>query len=87
MSAVAEDPVRARRARIARLAATGKRLGYLLFLSATVVLAAGLATTFTDTLASVVIGCLVVGSVVLAPSIVVAYATRAAERHDRERGF
>lgn len=87
VSAVADDPVRARRARIARLAAAGKRLGYLLFLSATVVLVAGLTTTFTETLARVVIVGLVVGSVVLAPAIVFAYAARSAERQDRERGL
>ena len=87
MSAVSEDPVRARRAQIARLAATGKRIGYLLFLAATVVLIAGLATTFTATLSRVVVACLVAGSLVLAPAIVLAYATRAAERQDRERGL
>ncbi len=87
MSSVAGDPVRARRARIARLAVAGKRLGYLLFLTATVVLAVGLATTFTDTYSGVVVGCLVAGSVVLAPAIVFGYATRAAERQDRERGL
>ena len=86
MSATA-DPVRARRARIARLAAAGKRTGYLLFLAATVILVAGLVTTFTEVLARVVIGCLIAGSLVLAPAIVFAYATRAAERQDRERGL
>lgn len=87
MSAGTGDPVRARRARIARLAAAGKRVGYLLFLGATVVLVVGLATTFTEALARVVVACLVVGSLVLAPAIVLAYAARSAERQDRERGL
>ena len=50
-------------------------------------LVAGLATTFTPGLARAVVACLVGGSVVLAPAIVVSYATRAAERQDRERGL
>ncbi len=87
VNAATSDPVRARRARIARLAAAAKRLGYLLFLAATVVLVVGLATTFTEALARVVVACLVVGSLVLAPAIILAYATRAAERQDRERGL
>lgn len=90
MSAVAgdpvRDPVRARRDRIARLAAAGKRVGYLLFFGATVVLVAGLATTFSPVLARVVVACLTGGSLVLAPAIVFSYAARAAERQDRERG-
>ena len=34
-----------------------------------------------------IIGCLVVGSIVLAPAIVFGYAVSAAERDDRERGL
>ena len=81
------DPVRERRARIARLAAAGKRLGYTLFLLATVVLIAGLLTTFSEAVAVTVVACLLVGSAVLAPAIIFAYATKAAERQDRERGM
>jgi len=34
-----------------------------------------------------VITCLVIGSLLLAPSIVLGYAVKAAERDDRERGL
>lgn len=82
----AVDPVREQRARLARLASRGKRIGYLLFLIAAVAFAAGLAAEFTAGVAATATACLIVGSIVLAPSIILAYAARAAERQDRERG-
>ena len=78
------DPVRERRARIARLSKAGKRIGYSLFLLAIVAFVAGVLTDFPGPLVTLVILCLVVGSVVLAPAIVFAYGVRAAEREDRE---
>lgn len=83
----ATDPVRARRQQIARWTQLANRLGYLGFGIAIVVFAIALATGFTSTLASIVIGALVVGSILLAPSIVLGYAIKAAEREDRERGL
>ena len=80
------DPVRQRRERVARLAAQSKRLGFTLYLVAIGVFFGGLATTFSDAVSGVVIGCLVGGSLVLAPAIILGYATKAAERQDRERG-
>jgi hypothetical protein len=53
---------------------------------ATGVLVVGLATTFSDAVSRIVIACLVLGSLVLAPAIILGYATKAAERQDRERG-
>ncbi len=81
-----DDPVRARRARAARVASIGQRAGAALFAGAFVLVVAGLATTFAGWLATMAIAALVVGSVLLAPSIVLAFAVRAAEREDRERG-
>jgi hypothetical protein len=49
--------------------------------------AVALATGFTSTMASIVIGSLIIGSILLAPSIVLGYAIKAAEREDRERGI
>jgi hypothetical protein len=80
------DPVRARRAHWARAAALGQRAGYAAFAVAVVAFAVGAATGLTDTVVVVVIGALAVGSLVLAPAIVLGYAVRAAERDDRERG-
>ena len=81
------DPVRERRARIARLVSVGKRVGYGLFLAAIVLFAAGFVVGFDGFVGSAIIGCLVVGSLVLAPAIVFGYAVKAAERDDREHGF
>ena len=81
------DPVRDRRARIARLVALGQRTGYSLFGGAIVLFVVGFATGFDGIVGSTIVGCLVGGSLVLAPAIVFGYAVRAAERDDRERGF
>ncbi len=84
---MAVDRVREQRARAARVAVAGKRVGYLLFGVAIVVFLVGLATRFSDTVSDVVVACLIAGSVVLAPAIILAYAARSAERQDRERGL
>lgn len=76
------DPVRVRRARIARLVDVGKRVGYGLFALAIVLFVVGLVAGFTSTTTSAIVTCLVVGSLVLAPAIVFGYAVRAAERED-----
>jgi hypothetical protein len=83
VDAVSLDPVLARRARIAALVKAGKRIGYGLFGVAIVVFAVGIAAGFTTAGTSVIVACLVVGSIVLAPAIVFGYAVRAAEREDR----
>lgn len=81
------DPVRQRRAQMKRLAATGKRLGYVLFLLAIVGFFAGLALDFPQWLASLIIAAMAVGSALLLPSVILGYAVNAAEREDRERGL
>ncbi|MAG04736.1 MAG: hypothetical protein CL406_09075 [Acidimicrobiaceae bacterium] len=81
-TAATGDAVLDRRERAARIASTGQRLGYLAFLTAIVVFAVGLTTTFTDGVATALVVLLVVGSVVLAPSIVLHHAVKAAEDED-----
>ncbi len=81
------DPVRVRRARIARLVAVGQRAGYALFGIAMVAFVIGFVTGFTGAAVALIVGCLIVGSVVLAPAIVFGYAVKAAEREDREHGL
>ena len=85
MSAV--DPVRERRAKIARLVSIGLRVGYGLFALAIVLFVIGLIVGYTTGLVDAIVLSMVVGSVVLAPSIVFNYAVRAAERDDEERGL
>jgi len=79
------DPVLLRRARIARLADIGNRVGYGLFGLAVVAFVAGAAAGFSTLDVVVVIACLALGSALLAPAIVFGYAVKAAEREDRER--
>ncbi|MDH3705331.1 MAG: hypothetical protein OES57_04655 [Acidimicrobiia bacterium] len=79
------DPVLVRRARIARLVGLGQRVGYLLFAAAVVLFVIGAVVDFSDGLVSVIVVCLVVGSIVLAPAIVFGYAVKAAEREDAEQ--
>ncbi len=78
-----DDPVLARRARMASLARTGQRLGYGLFAVAIVVFFAGTVTGITPLVATVVTANLVAGSVVLVPTIILAYGVRGAERDER----
>ena len=77
------DPVRARRARIARAAAIGKRVGYSALLVAIGAFAIGLAADFPDGSATLSVSALVAAIVILPVPIVVGYGVRAAEREDR----
>jgi hypothetical protein len=81
------DPVRERRARIAKLVELGQRVGYGLFGVAIVGFVIGFAVGFSGAFVAVVVTSIVVGSLVLAPAIVFGYAVKAAEREDRERGL
>jgi cyanate permease len=86
VTAGSSDPIRERRARIARLVELGQRVGYGLFGVAIVGFVVGFATGFSSTWTTVVVASIVVGSLVLAPAIVLGYAVKAAEREDRELG-
>jgi hypothetical protein len=81
------DPVRERRAHIAKLVEIGQRVGYGLFGLSIVLFFIGLVTSFPSAIVTTIVACLLVGSVVLAPAIVFGYAVKAAERDDRERGL
>jgi hypothetical protein len=84
---VAEDPVVARRARIARFAALGKRVGYLALLIAIIVFFIGVGTSFASWTVTVCIAGLAIACVVLPIPIVLGYGVRAAAREDRELGL
>ena len=79
------DPVRLRRARAARFASMGKRIGYSLFLVAIVAFVAGAVAGFSSPYVTTVVVCLGVGSLLLAPAIVIGYGVKAAEREERSR--
>ena len=84
---VDDDPVVARRERIARFAARGKRIGYAALGIAIVAFFIGVATSFPKWAVAVSIAGLAVSSVVLPIPIVLGYGVRAAAREDRERGI
>ena len=79
-----DDPVLARRARIARLAAVGKRLGYLALGVAIAGFVAGVLTHFAQWTVVVSTTGLVLACVILPVPIVLGYGVRAAAREERE---
>ena len=81
-----DDPVLARRARIAKFAAIGKRVGYVALGVAVVAFFAGVIAGFPAWTVTVSVTGLIVACVVLPIPIVLGYGVRAAEREDRERG-
>jgi hypothetical protein len=80
---VAQDPVVARRAAIARAVAIAKRVGYVALLVAIVVFFVGLATGFPAWAVTTTIVALVAAFVILPLPIVLGYGVRAAEREER----
>ncbi len=80
--AAASDPILERRAKFSRAADLGKRLGYTAFLLAMIAFFIALFTGFNDTWGWIVIACLLIGSVLLLPAIIVGYAVKAADRAD-----
>lgn len=89
MAAVTDptDPILVRREKIRRLSSAGRRLGFLIYGIAVVLFFVALVVGFDGLLPQLVTIGLIVGSVVLAPSIMVSYTVRAADREDRERGL
>ena len=82
----APDPVLARRARLARLAAVGQQVGYGLIAVAVLGFVTGLAVGFHNrVVAAVVGGALAATTVTLLPAIILGFSVKAAEREDRER--
>lgn len=87
MTTPAHDPVRARRERIAHLNLLANRIGYLLWAVAIACFVMAFAFGFKGPLVTTVVVLLVAGSILLAPSIIIGYAVKAAERDDREKGL
>ena len=81
------DPVRARRRRVARWTLLANRVGYLVLALAMTLFVMAFLFGFNATMATLVVVSLIVSFVLLAPSIVLGYGVKAAERDDVERGF
>lgn len=76
------DPVHRRRRSIAVWTRRANRTGYLFFGVAIVVFVVALATEFSGTMAALVTASMIIGSILLAPAIVLGYAIKAAEKED-----
>ena len=79
-NAAADDPIRARRERIAKWTLLANRVGYLFVALAIALFFIAFAFGFTQTMATLVIVSFVIGCALLAPSIILGYAVKAAER-------
>lgn len=79
------DPVRERRAQVAKYTLLANRVGYLLYAGTIACFVFAFALGFNSTMVGVMTFGLIAGSILLAPSIVLGYAVKAAEREDRER--
>ena len=80
------DPILERRIRIAKLVKIGKRLGYSLFGASIVLFFIGMIGTFSGALTGLIVAALIIGSLILAPAIVLGYAVRSAHREDHALG-
>jgi hypothetical protein len=87
MSDPSLDPVRVRRAQVARWTLIANRVGYVLLAVAVALFFVALMLGFSATMATLVIVTMVLSFLLLAPSIVLGYAVKAADRDDRERGL
>ena len=80
-----EDPVLRRRRAVERWTLLANRVGYLVLALSVALLVIAFAVGFSSALAGAVIASLLVSFVLLAPSIVLGYAVKAADREDAER--
>lgn len=81
------DPVRARRATIARRVALASRVGYGAIVVAVVAFLVGLATDFPGVFVDLTVAGLVAACLVLPVTIVMGHGIRAAEREEREQRY
>ena len=86
-TSASHDPVRVRRRQFAKYTLLANRIGYLLYAVSLTVFILAFALKFTPTMVTIITVCLVIGSILLAPSIVLGHAIKAAEREDRENGL
>ena len=76
------DPVRQRRAQVARAASAARRAGWSFFGLAVIAFVAGLVIGLSGLVMVVVVASLAVGSALLLPAIIVGFGVTAAERDD-----
>lgn len=81
------DPIRRRRAQVAKWTLLANRVGYLFLALAMALFVIAFAVGFGPTMATLVIVSMLISFALLAPSIVLGYAVKAADREDAEHGF
>jgi len=74
-----------RRERASLIANTGRRIGYSIFFLSLIIFFIGFTVEFNNLVAKTLTVLLIVGSIVLAPSILLHYAVRGAEREEKEQ--
>ena len=80
------DPVRARRAQIAKWTLLANRVGYLALALAVALFVIAFMVGFSAPMATLVVAAMIVSFVLLVPSIILGYAVKAAERDDLQHG-
>jgi hypothetical protein len=82
-----DDPVRRRRAQVAKWTLLANRVGYLFLALAMALFVIAFAVGFNATMATLIVVSLFISFALLAPSIVLGYAVKAADRDDAEHGW
>ncbi len=80
------DPVRAQREKVRTWVSYGIRSGTALFGIATTLLIMGLLVGLNGVITGLVLACIILGSIALAPAMVFHYGVKAADREDRAAG-
>ena len=86
MTSPPNDPVRARRAQIAKWTLLANRVGYLVLALAVALFVIAFMVGFSAPMATLVVAAMIVSFVLLVPSIILGYAVKAAERDDLQHG-
>ena len=82
-----DDPVLVRRAKLAKWTLLANRVGYLILAVAMALFVLAFAFGFTAPMATAIATTLVISFVLLAPSIVLGYGLKAADRADAEQDW
>ena len=79
------DSLAMRRKQASLIANTGRKIGYSIFFLALTIFTIGFTVEVNNLVAKTLTVLLIVGSIVLAPSILLHYAVRGAEREEKEQ--
>lgn len=83
----ASDPVVRRRRQVERWVLLANRIGYLVLAVSVALFVVAFVLGFNATMSTLIVATLVLACILLAPSIVLGYAVKAADRADAEQGW